>query len=64
VLGELELSGQGVYQYASGQIQFTGSVMLHGRVTELEPLLKLLGNDLGNGKRPLTINSRFQITEL
>jgi len=59
IQGALELTGQGQWQSKTGQIQFTGSTIPHERASELEPLLKLLGDDQGNGKRPLTINTRF-----
>ena len=55
--GGLELSGQGQWQLASGQLQLTGSATPRERAGELEPLLKLIGEDMGNGKRQLILNS-------
>jgi hypothetical protein len=57
--GNLELTGQGQWQISTGQIQFTGSATPRERMSELEPLLKLLGNDQGGGKRPLSANARL-----
>ncbi len=57
--GDLELTGQGQWQVSTGQIQFTGSAAPREHASELEPLLKLLGNGQGNGKRPLTVNTRL-----
>ncbi|MBI3570207.1 MAG: type II secretion system protein N [Gammaproteobacteria bacterium] len=57
--GDLELTGQGQWQISTGQIQFTGSAAPREHASELEPLLKLLGSGQGNGKRPLTINTRL-----
>lgn len=59
--GDLEFTGQGQWQPQTGQIQFNGSATPRMHAIELEPLLKLLGNDLGDGKRSLTINSRFKL---
>jgi hypothetical protein len=42
---------------ASGQLQLTGSATPRERVSELEPLLKLIGEDMGNSKRQLMLNS-------
>lgn len=57
--GDLELTGQGQWQISTGQIQFTGSATPHKHASELEPLLKLFGSSQGNGKRPLTVNTRL-----
>lgn len=54
--GALELSGQGQWQAKTGQIQFTGSATPRARAAELESLLKMLGEDHGNGKRALVAN--------
>lgn len=54
--GALDLIGQGQWQIASGWVQLAGSASARERVGELEPLLKLLGADQGNGKQQLTIN--------
>ena len=55
--GDLEFSGQGQWQLASGQLQLTGSATPRERAGELEPLLKLIGEDMGNSKRRLMLNS-------
>lgn len=55
--GALELTGQGQWKIRTGQIQFTGSAMPRERAGELEPLLKLIGEDMGNSKRQLMLNS-------
>ena len=57
--GDLELTGQGQYHLGSGQIQVTGSALPRAHATELEPILKMLGEDTGNGKRALNLNFRF-----
>ena len=57
VRGALELSGQGQWQLASGQLHLTGSATPRERAGELEPLLKLIGEDMGNSKRQLMLNS-------
>jgi general secretion pathway protein N len=55
--GALELTGQGQWQTQTGQVQLTGSALPRERAAELESLLKLLGEDQGNGKRQLMLNS-------
>jgi general secretion pathway protein N len=57
--GALELTGQGQWQLQNGQLLLNGTATPRERSTELEPLLKLLGSDQGNGKRQLSLNSRF-----
>ena len=57
VRGALELTGQGQWQTQSGQVQLTGSATPRERAGELEPLLKLIGEDMGNNKRQLALNS-------
>ena len=54
--GVLELSGQGQWQAKTGQVQLTGSAVPRERAAELEPLLKLMGNDQGAGRRALAFN--------
>lgn len=54
--GALDLTGQGQWQFTTGQIQFNGHATPHERTPELEPLLKLLGDDQGGGKRSLNIH--------
>lgn len=55
--GALELTGQGQWQTRTGQVQLTGSALPRERAAELESLLKLLGENQGNGKRQLMLNS-------
>ena len=55
--GDLEFTGQGQWQTKTGQVQFTGSALPRERTAELEPLLKLFGEDRGNGKRQLMLNT-------
>lgn len=59
VSGDLNLTGQGQWQLQTGQIQLTGIAMPRGRAAELEPLLKLFGQDQGNGKRALALNGQL-----
>ena len=54
--GALDLTGQGQWRMESGQIQLTGTAVPRERAAELEPLLKLIGQDQGGGKRRLSIN--------
>lgn len=62
--GALELTGQGQWQAKTGQIQFTGSTLARERAGELESLLKLLGEDQGNGKRTLVANTVIPFMKL
>jgi hypothetical protein len=57
--GALELAGQGSWQVLNGQIQFNGSAQPRDRSEDLAPLLMLLGNDQGGGRRLLTLNSQL-----
>ena len=57
--GVLELTGQGSWQAHNGQIQFNGSAQPRDRSEDLAPLLMLLGNDQGGGRRLLTLNSQL-----
>ncbi len=56
--GALDLAGQGQWQIQTGHIQLTGNAMPRERAMELEPLLKLIGPDQGNGRRSLSLNTR------
>jgi general secretion pathway protein N len=58
VRGALELTGQGQWQTKTRQLQFNGFALPRERVSELDPLLKLLGNNQGDGKWALTIRTR------
>lgn len=59
VRGALEFSGQGHWRTQTGQIELTGSVVPRERAAELESLLKIFGNDQGNGRRPLSLSLRL-----
>jgi hypothetical protein len=61
--GALELTGQGQWQAMTGRIQFNGYAAPHERTPELESLLKLLGDDQGNGRRSLSTNSFFPVVK-
>jgi len=55
--GDLEFTGAGQWQLATGQIQLSGSATARARAEELEPLLRLMGNDQGAGRRTLMLNT-------
>lgn len=57
--GVLDLTGQGQWQVQTKQIQLTGSASPRQRAAELDPLLKLFGEDQGNGKRSFSITNRL-----
>jgi len=57
--GDLELTGQGQWQLANGQIQFTGMANSQKREKELESLMQLLGNDMGSGRRSFSLTHRL-----
>ena len=59
--GDLELTGEGQWQIANGQIKFSGSATPHGRILELDPLLNLFGKDQGGGRRLLTLNGQLPL---
>jgi hypothetical protein len=59
--GALELNGQGKWQPQDGQLQLNGTAFPRERASELEPLLKLLGPDVGNGRRALALAMRLSV---
>lgn len=61
VRGDLELTGQGQWQLTNGQIQLKGSAAARAHPEELEPLLKLMGDDQGNGKRTFSFNASLPL---
>lgn len=64
VRGNLELSGQGEWHVTgNGAIQFDGTAAPKGAVTELEPLLRALGRDLGGGRRRIRLRTRLPLVE-
>jgi len=56
-----ELNGQGKWQPQDGQLQLNGTAFPRERASELEPLLKLLGPDVGNGRHALALAMRLSI---
>ena len=60
--GALELTGQGQWQIASGAIRFSGSATPRESISELEPLLKLMGENQGGGRRTFSINGKLPLT--
>jgi len=61
--GALDLSGQGEWQLATGRILLNGAAAPREHADELEPLLKLLGDDQG-GRRPWAINAMLPLGNL
>lgn len=59
--GALELIGQGQWQIQGGQFQINGTAIPRERLTELEPLLKLLGPAQDGGRRTLALNGRLAL---
>lgn len=54
--GDLEFSGQGMWQPRTGQLRLNGSAVPRARAAELEPLLGMMGPDQGGGRRALVLN--------
>ena len=59
--GALTINGQGEANLDNKQLQFAGTAMPQTRATELEPVLRMLGNDIGGGKRSFALNGRIPI---
>ena len=57
--GALELTGQGSWQIANSHIQFNGLANPRERSGDLAPLLNLLGDDQGGGRRRLAFNGQL-----
>ena len=57
--GDLELTGQGQWQAQTRQIQFSGFASPREHAAELDPLLKLFGEDRGDGRRSFSFTSRL-----
>ncbi len=53
--GSLALNGSGSWDPGSGRVQFSGMARPTDHAAELEPLLRLLGPDRGNGMRILNL---------
>lgn len=65
VEGDLELAGQGEWQVAgSGMLRFTASATPRGGVAELEPLLRALGPDRGDGRRDIRLVLRLPLVQM
>lgn len=62
--GALELSGQGGWQViGNGQLQLTGIAQAKQRSEELQPVLRLMGRDLGGGRRAFTLRTRLVLQQ-
>jgi general secretion pathway protein N len=62
--GDLQLTGQGQWRIAGdGELLFVGSAAPSGNANVLEPLLRALGRDLGEGRRELRFNARLPLTQ-
>ncbi|OGI68990.1 MAG: hypothetical protein A2W18_08655 [Candidatus Muproteobacteria bacterium RBG_16_60_9] len=62
--GDLNLNGQGTWNVTGdGAIQFTGRAQPRGDSTQLEPLLRALGRDLGGGQRQIQFNARAPLVQ-
>ena len=59
--GALTINGQGEANLDNKQFQFAGTATPQTRATELEPVLRMLGNDTGGGKRTYTLNGRIPL---
>lgn len=60
--GNLELSGQGEWHVTGdGAVQFNGSAVPKGDASQLEPLLRALGHDLGGGRRRIRFSARLPL---
>lgn len=55
--GALDLAGQGSWRTQTGQIEFNGTAAARERGAEIDPVLKILGSDSGNGKYILSVNT-------
>lgn len=60
--GALDLSGQGRWQViGNGQLQLTGIAQAKQQSAELQPLLQLMGRDVGGGRRAFAIRTRLAL---
>ncbi len=55
----LKLAGNGNWALVNGLVNFNGTATPAKNKSELEPLLSLIGRDLGGGKRALRFNTRI-----
>ena len=62
VEGALDLTGQGRWQMiGDGQLQITGIAQAKQRSTELQPLLTLVGRDVGGGRTAFTMRTHLAL---
>lgn len=63
--GDLDIAGQGQWRVTGdGALTFTGSAAPRGgAASQLEPLLRGMGRDLGNGRREIRFSGRFPLVE-
>ncbi len=60
--GPLDLTGQGRWQVlGSGQLQLSGTARATARADELQALLRLMGRDVGGGRRAFSIRTPLKI---
>ena len=58
--GPLDLSGQGRWQViGDGRLQLTGIAQAKQQVSELQPLLRVMGRDVGGGRTAFTVRTRL-----
>lgn len=63
--GDLELAGKGQWQVTgNGLFRFTGSATPRAGAEALEPLLRALGPDRGNGRRDIRLNARLPLVRM
>jgi hypothetical protein len=61
IKGSLSISGSGEMNLDSREYRFTGDMVPTARAAELEPILRMLGNDVGGGKRTFSLAGRSLI---
>jgi general secretion pathway protein N len=62
VRGPLDLAGKGVWDIGGGgTLNITGIAQATSRQQDLEPLLKLMGRDLGNGRSAFRVDVRVPL---
>ncbi|HEY8553652.1 MAG TPA: type II secretion system protein N [Burkholderiales bacterium] len=62
--GDLDLAGQGQWNVTGdGMLRFNGTATPRGDAARLEPLLRPLGRDLGDGRRQIRFTTRLPLIE-
>lgn len=62
--GNLELAGEGQWRVTGdGELRFNGSATPKGNASQLEPLLRALGRDLGGGRREIRFVGKFPVMQ-